>query len=395
MKFNTLTLFLIGVSYYSFGQFGYTEPVTNAEGSEYEFFKIVHLEATPVESQGNTGTCWSFSGTSFFESELIRMGTKDPDLLSEMYIARKSYEAKAIKYIRLDGKGNFSQGGETHDIPYVIKNYGIVPVEIYPGLSYGTETHDHDELFKVLDGAVQGVLSHLKSKGKKPLSTAWKDALNGILDAYFGDDILSFEFKGKKYTPKTYAEAIGLNMDDYISLTSFTNHEMNALCELEIPDNWTRGKSYNVSLEDLIMTCENAVREGFTIAWAMDVSESGFSFKNGLAINPAIAETVENNDYGKNGFKTPVKEIEVTAELRQQGYDNKTTTDDHLMHIVGLYKDQNGSKYFLAKNSWGTGNLPEGYLYASESYFKAKTMMIYLHKDGVSKEVKKKLGLGN
>ena len=395
MKFNTVIFFLIGISFNSIGQFGYTEPVTNAEDSEYEFFKIAHLEATPVESQGNTGTCWSFSGTSFFESELIRMGTKDPDLLSEMYIARKSYEAKAIKYIRLDGKGNFSQGGETHDIPYVIKNYGIVPATVYPGLSYGTETHDHNELFKVLNGAVQGVLSHSKSKGKKPLSTAWKEALNGILDAYFGNDIESFEFKGKQYTPKTYADAIGLNMDDYISLTSFTNHEINQLCELEIPDNWTWGKSYNVSLEDLITTCEKAVREGFTIAWATDVSESGFSFRNGLAINPVITETVENIGTGTNGFKTPGKEIEVTAELRQQGYDNKTTTDDHLMHIVGLYKDQNGTKYFLVKNSWGTGNLPEGYLYASESFFKAKTMMIYLHKDGVSKEVKKKLGFAN
>lgn len=395
MKRNTLIFVLLGLSTYCVGQFGYTDPVTNAEGSEYEFSKIIHLEATPVESQGNTGTCWSFSGTSFFESELIRMGTKDPDLLSEMYIARKSYEAKAIKYIRLDGKGNFSQGGETHDIPFVIKNYGIVPAEIYPGLSYGTETHDHDELFKVLDGAVQGVLSHSKNKGKKPLSPSWRSALNGILDAYFGEDIESFEYKGKTYTPRTYADAIGLNMEDYISLTSFTNHEMNAICTLEIPDNWTWGKSYNISLDDLVSTCEDAVRQGFSIAWATDVSENGFSFRNGLAINPVNTETVENVGYGTNGFKKPVKEIEVTPELRQRGYDNKTTTDDHLMHIVGLYKDQNGSKYFLVKNSWGTGNLPEGYLYVSQSYFKAKTMMVYLHKDGITKEVKKKIGVGN
>ncbi len=389
----------------AFSQFGYTEPVTNGEGSSYKFTKVAHLDATPVQNQGYTGTCWSFSALSFFESELMRMGTENPALLSEMYVVRKAYESKAEKYIRMDGKINFSQGGAFHDIPYVIKNYGIVPLEVYEGLNYGSDKHNHSEMFSVLDGAVQGVLEHLNAKYTKSLSPAWKAAVNGILDAYLGEDITEFEFEGKKYTPKSYAKAIGLDMDNYVSLTSFTNHPMNEECMLAIPDNWAWGTSYNVSLDDLMAAAEYALKNGYSIAWGADVSEDGFSFRNGLAINPVDASTIQvsgsNNsnfsDAGaekkSNAFKSPVEEVEVTAEIRQEGYDNKTTTDDHGMHIVGLYKDQDGTKYFLVKNSWGTGNYPEGYLYVSESYFKWKTINIYLHKDGLSKSMKKKLNL--
>ena len=394
MRTKILSITFVLTALVSFSQFGYTEKLSNAKDSEYKFTKIKKLDATPVESQGNTGTCWSFSGTSFFESELMRMGTKNPDLLSEMYIARKAYEGKAIRYIRLDGKGNFSQGGESHDIPYVIRNYGIVPLEVYSGLNYGTDKHDHDELFKVLNGAVQGIISHMDKKGKKPLSSAWQNALSGILDAYFGGDVKEFEFKGKKYTPKSYASAIGLNMDDYISITSFTNHELNKECILEIPDNWAWGKSYNLSLDDLMSACEYAIENGFTLAWAADVSEKGFSFSNGLAINPVDVSTLNDSEIGGvNAFKKPVEEVDVTPAIRQEGYDNKTTTDDHLMHIVGLYKDEAGTKYFLVKNSWGTGNYPEGYFYVSESYFKWKTINVFLHKDGLSRAMNKTLGL--
>ncbi len=403
MKKTTLFLAFIGFLSYSFGQFGYTEPVKNAANSEYQFTKIAHHDATPVESQGYTGTCWSFSALSFFESELMRMGNPTPDLLSEMYVARKAYEGKAEKYIRMDGKINFSEGGAFHDIPYVIRRYGIVPQEIYPGLNYGTDKHNHSELFNVLNGAVQGVLTQRNSKNSKSLTSAWKNALNGILDAYFGDDIKEFELKGKKYTPMSYAKAIGLNMDDYVSLTSFTNHEMNAECLLEIPDNWAWGKSYNVALDDLMAATEYALKNGFTVAWGADVSEKGFSFSNGLAINPVDALTItvsgaDNKNFSdggadkhSNAFVTPVEEVVVTPEIRQEGYDDKTTTDDHGMHIVGMYKDQKGTKYFLVKNSWGTGNYPEGFLYVSESYFKWKTINVYLHKDGLSKSLKKKL----
>lgn len=405
MKKAIVTFIFVGLIGSIFAQFGYTEPVKNAEGSEYQFTKMAHLDATPVQSQGYTGTCWSFSALSFFESELIRQGNKNPDLLSEMYIVRKAYESKADKYIRMDGKINFSEGGAFHDIPFVIRHYGIVPLDVYKGLNYGSESHNHSELFNVLNGAVQGVLDQTNSKASKGLSTAWKNALNGILDAYLGADVKEFEFKGKKYTPKSYAKEIGLDMDNYLSLTSFTNHEMNKECMLEIPDNWAWGKSYNVSLDDLMAATEYALKNGYSVAWGADVSENGFSFSNGLAINPIDEATIsvsgtDNKNFSdggaekqSNAFKTPVAEVKVTAEIRQEGYDNKTTTDDHGMHIVGMYKDQKGTKYFLVKNSWGTGNYPEGYLYVSESYFKWKTINVYLHKDGLSKEMTKKLQL--
>jgi len=403
MKKNLFFLF-IGIATYSNAQFGYITPAKNAEGSEYQFSKIAHLDATPVESQGITGTCWSFSALSFFESELMRMGTKNPDLLSEMYIVRKAYESKAEKYIRMDGKINFSEGGAFHDIPYVIRRYGIVPQQVYSGLNYGSETHDHSEMFAVLDGSVQGLLQHLKNSNKG-LSSSWMFGVNGILNAYLGADIQQFEFKGKKYTPSSYAKAIGLDMDQYVSLTSFTNHEMYKKCQLAIPDNWAWGESYNVGLEDLFEACETALKNGFTLAWGADVSEKGFSFKNGLAIVPEDPSTIEvkgkdnknfsdaGADKSSNAFVTPQKEINITPEIRQKGYDNKTTTDDHGMHIVGIYKDQKGTKYLLVKNSWGTSNYPKGYLYVSEAYFKYKTINIYLHKDGISSALKKKLNL--
>ena len=387
MKKHLIILSFLGLSTLSLAQFGYTEPVKNAEDSEYKLSKVAHLDATPVQSQGYTGTCWSFSALSFFESELIRKGAKSPDLLSEMYIVRKAYESKAEKYIRMDGKINFSEGGAFHDIPYVIRNYGIVPLEVYEGLNYGSEKHNHSEMFSVINGAMQGLLGHMNERNTKSITMAWKAALNGILDAYLGEDVKEFELKGKKYTPKSYADAIGLNMDDYLSLTSFTNHELNKECLLAIPDNWAWGKSYNVSLDNLFDACEHALREGYTVAWGADVSEKGFSFSNGLAINPEDESTInvsgnDNKNFSdggaqktSNAFKTPVKEVNVTPEIRQEGYDNKTTTDDHGMHIVGLYKDQKGTKYFLVKNSWGTGNYPEGYLYVSESYFKNRIII--------------------
>jgi bleomycin hydrolase len=399
-----LSALSLGFTFTLSAQFGYSVPVKNTEGSEYAFTKIAHLDATPVESQGNTGTCWSFSALSFFESELIRKGTKQPDLLSEMFVVRKAYESKAEKFIRMDGKINFSEGGAFHDIPFVIKNYGIVPQEVYTGLNYGSETHNHSEMFSVLDGAAQGLLSHSKSSSTG-VSTAWMGALNGILDAYFGKDLKEFEYKGKKYTPQSYAKAIGLNMDEYISLTSFTNHELYKKCQLAIPDNWAWGESYNVGLTDLFDACEYALKNGYTLAWGADVSEKGFSFKNGLAIVPEDPSTIDVNgkdsknysdagaDKASNAFVTPQKELVITSELRQKGYDAKMTTDDHGMHIVGLYKDQKGTRYFLVKNSWGTGNYPKGYLYVSENYFNYKTINVYVHKDGVSSNLKKKLGL--
>ena len=376
---------------------------TNIEGSNYKFTKVAHLDATPVQSQGRTATCWSFSGLSFFESELIRKGNKNPAILSEMYVVRKSYENKADKYIRMDGKINFSEGGAFHDIPWVIKNYGIVPYDIYNGL-VGSESYDHAEFFEVLNGAVQGLLKFGVSSSNG-ISPNWKPAISGILDAYLGKDIKEFEFKGKKYTPQSYAQAIGLNMDDYVSLTSFTNHSLYSKCQLAIPDNYNWGDSYNVNLNDLMTTVEFALSKGYSLAWGADVSEKGFSFKNGIALVPEDPNSIQvvgkdnknfsdaGADKNANAFLSPVKELAITEEIRQKGYDQKTTTDDHGMHIVGLYTDQNGSKYILVKNSWGTSNYPKGYLYVSEQYFRYKTINIYLHKEGIPSELKQKINL--
>jgi len=376
--------------------------VTNADGSKYTFEKVVQLDATPVQSQGNTGTCWSFSGMSFFESELMRLGVGKNIVLSEMYTVRKAYEMKAEKYIRMDGKTNFSEGGAFHDIPLVIRKYGIVPYDNYTGLEK-TETYNHAEMFTELNKIMLDIMANLGAP--EGISDSWKKEYNKILDQYIGKDVKSFEFEGEKYTPKSFAEHVQLNMDNYVSLTSFTNHDMYQKCMLEIPDNWAWGESYNVSMDDLVQVTKEALKNGYTIAWGADVSEKGFSFRNGIAIVPADPKSVEvagkddkkYNSAGaerkSNAFTEPTTELKITPELRQEAYDNKTTTDDHGMHIVGLFTDQNGVNYFLVKNSWGTSNYPKGYLYVSENYFKYKTINIYLHKDGISKEVRSKLNL--
>lgn len=381
----------------------FAQTVTNATDSKYAFTKVYRLDNTPVESQGNTGTCWCFSTLSFFESELIRMGAKNPSSLSEMYVVRKAYEAKAEKFIRMDGKINFGEGGAFHDIPYVINHYGIVPKEVYTGLQNGDVVYNHAELFAVLESFMNTILAEVQ-KGKG-IGTEWKVAFNAILDAYLGPDVKEFTYEGKKYTPQTYAASLGLKMPDYVSVTSFSNDPFYKTCELAIPDNWAWGDSYNVPLEDLVTVTENALKAGYTVAWGADVSEKGFSFKNGIAVVPEDESTIQvmgkdNRNFNNagaertsNAFLEPVKEKTVTQELRQTGYDEKLTTDDHGMHIVGMYKDQNGVRYFLVKNSWGTDNLPQGYLYVSENYFRLKTINVYLHKDALTKEMKSKLNL--
>lgn len=375
---------------------------TNTEGSKYQFKKIVHLDATPVQSQGQTGTCWSFSATSFFESEILRLGAKQPVVLSEMYVVRKAYEMKAEKYIRMDGKINFGEGGAFHDVPLVIEKYGIVPYEVYTGLN-GTDRYNHGAMFEELNAVVTDIVSRLGAP--EGITDDWKRKFNSMLDRGIGKDVETFEYNGTRYTPKSYAASLGLDMKNYVSLTSFTNHPMYSQCMLEIPDNWAWGTSYNVAMDDLVEVTVAALKNGYTIAWGADVSESGFNFRNGLAIVPADPSMIEVqgkddkrfNDAGaerkSNAFLEPMKELNITQELRQQAYDNKTTTDDHGMHIVGLYQDQNGTRYFLVKNSWGTSNLPKGYLYVSENYFKYKTINIYLHKDAVPSSVKNKLKL--
>ena len=373
---------------------------TNIEGSKYELTKIYHFEPSTVLSQGKTSTCWSFSCLSFLESELMRMGKSSVNL-SEMYIVRKAYELKAEKYIRMDGKINFGQGGAFHDIPLVLENFGIVPNDIYNGNYNSEKGYNHDAMFSEYENFMNGVLEKISTPSG--IDLRWKSDFKALLDKNLGNDLLEFQWEGKKYTPKSYAASLGLNMDNYVSITSFTNHPMYEKCQLEIPDNWAWGESYNVSLNDLFSVTEQALKNGYTVAWGADVSEKGFSFKNGLAIVPLDPNQIEINgkdskgfndagaDRSGNQFFSPGKELEINPLIRQLSYDNKTTTDDHGMHIVGLYKDQNGTKYFLVKNSWGTNNYPKGFLYVSEHYFRYKTINIFLHKDAVPNDLRIKL----
>ena len=369
----------------------------------YQFTDIKRLPATSVKDQARAGTCWSWSGISFFESEMIRMG-KEPIDLSAMYIVRHAYSDKATKFVRLHGSMNFAVGGAFCDVMHVIKNYGIVPMDVYKGLNYGEPNHAFGEIDDVLAGYVNAVI---KNSNKK-LSFAWKKGFDGILDAYLGEEPEKFEYKGKEYTPRTFAdEVVGLNMDDYVSLTSFTHHPFYSQFAIEVPDNWLWGMSYNLPIDELAQVMSNAIDNGYTFAWASDVSERGFQTSQpGVAVVPttdtkemsgaeiAKWEAMPKGNQTPDAFRQgPAPEKEITQEMRQQEFDNYLTTDDHGMHVIGKAKDQNGTVYYIVKNSWNQYNKFGGYFYASEPFMKYKTMNIIVHKNAIPKDIRKKLGI--
>ena len=367
----------------------------------FKFSITKELKITPVKNQASSGTCWSFSTIGFFEAELLRMGKPEVDL-SEMFVVHHSYSDKADKYVRMNGTSNFGGGGSFYDVWYVMKNYGIVPDAQMPGLNYGEEKHKHGEL----DALTQAYVKVIVSNPNKKLSTAWKAGFDGILDAYLGKCPTEFSVDGKKYTPLTYEQSLGLNLDDYISLTSFTHHPFYKPFAIEIPDNWRNSESYNLPLNELMQVFDNAIEKGYCVAWASDVSEKGFT-RNGVAVNPETKVAnlpgtdqakwlnISQKDMEEKIYKVkrPQPEVKVTQEVRQQGFDNYQTTDDHGMVIFGTAKDQNGTKYYLVKNSWGTDSKYKGIWYASESFVMHKTIDIMVHKDAIPKEILKKLGI--
>lgn len=380
---------------------------SNREGSLYQFSLEKDLEATAVENQNRTGTCWSFSSLSFLESEIIRLGHK-PVNLSEMYVVRNAYIGKATNYLRMGGMFNFGQGGAFHDSPWVIKRYGIVPEQVYMGLNYGYDVHNHNEM----NGTLKAMLEAFNKKSQnKKLTKNWKKAFTGVVDAYLGDlpdnvKEYTFTVDGETFNPISYANQLGLNMDDYISLTSYTHHPFYSSFVIEVPDNWAMQSSYNIPLDEFMSVMENAIGKGFTFAWGADVSEKGFSAKDAMAIWPEDSNTIQEKGkkvtfFGEegaekipNGFMQPVKEKWVTQEERQDAFDEQTTTDDHGLHVTGIVKDQKGNKYFIVKNSWGTKyNERDGYFYASFPYVRNKTLNIMIHKDALSKSLKSKLGI--
>lgn len=353
---------------------------------EFVFETLVDIEATPVKNQGRSGTCWSYATTSFVESEMIRNG-KEPIDLSEMYTVRMVYLDKAEKYVRLHGNLNFAQGGALPDVLYVLKKYGAVPQEVYEGLDYGTEGNNHGELEALLKAQLDQVIKNPNGT----LTPSWRIAFVATLDAYLGKEPKEFEWEGKTYTPRTFAdEYVGVDADDYVQITSFS-HKQPFYQEvmIEVPDNWTWGTSYNVPLNEMMETLDNSLNKGYSVSWATDVSESGFSLKNGLAIVPLD----DSKSAKKEMFKGPKPELVVTQENRQKGYDNFSTTDDHGMQITGMVKDQVGTVYYMVKNSWGERENPNrtGFIYASESFVKFKTISILVHKDAVAKSLKRKL----
>jgi bleomycin hydrolase len=357
----------------------------------YEFTTQIDLSVLPVKNQASSGTCWSYATTSFIESEMARIGRKPVDL-SEMFTARMVYNDKAIRYVRLEGHLNFAQGGALPDVLYVMKKYGAMPYTEYRGLEYGEDVNRHSELEKVLKSMLDAVVSNPNGR----LSTAWKTAFNSVLDAYFGTIPEKFDFEGKSYTPRSFADkVVGLNPDDYVQITSFLHAPFYQEMFIEVPDNWSWGTSYNLPLDELMENVDHALDKGFTLSWATDVSEKGFSARNGLAIVPAIPYATMTADQRREMFESPVDEMKITPEMRQAAFDNFETTDDHGMHIVGRVADQNGTRYYVVKNSWGEISNPykDGYIYCSETFLRYKTISFVVHKDALTKKTRKSLGL--
>lgn len=367
----------------------------------YQFKVVKENAVTSVKNQSSTGTCWSFSGVAFLESELLRMGKGTFDL-SEMYIVRRNYEDKALKHARLHGSLNFAPGGSFADVIETLDAYGVMPDEAYHGLHYGSETHNHGELDKILKSYMDGVI------GARTLSPVWNKGIAGILDSYLGEVPEKFQYNGKEYTPHSFAAELGLKQEDYISLTSFTHHPFYKPFAIEVPDNWRWALSYNLPVDELMEVMEQAVMKGYTIAWASDVSEAGFS-REGIAIVPD-EEAPENAGSDQSRWlglssrerdaeirtrigKEILSEKEITQEMRQTSFDNYATTDDHGMQIYGIAEDQNGNRFFMVKNSWGETGPYDGFWYASFPFVSYKTLSIVLHKDALPASIAKKLGL--
>ena len=366
---------------------------------EYEFTTIKENPITSIKNQYRSGTCWCFSALSFIESEILREKGDSVDL-SEMFVVGKSYRDRAVKYVRLDGHLNFAAGSSFGDVLHVIEDYGIVPEEQMKGKNYGTEMPEHNELDAVLKGYVTAVASNPNKK----LTTAWLNGFDGIVAAYLGEYPETFTADGKEYTPQQYRDALGINVSDYVNLTSFSHHPFYSQFVIEVPDNWRWDTAYNLPIDDLMSVLYNAIEKGYTFAWGSDVSEKGFS-RNGVAIMPVEKKKAaagsdqekwvgKAKDENKEEVKTELpEEIVATQEMRQDGYDRKTTTDDHGMHVYGLAQDQNGTKYFMVKNSWGEAGKYKGIWYASDAFVRYKTMNVVVHKDALPKDIKKKLGI--
>lgn len=375
------------------------DTITKPEG--YIFTVRNEVKTTPVKNQFRSGTCWSFATVSFVETELLRMGKPEVDL-SEMFYVRHAYEKKAERYVRMHGSSNFGPGGQAHDVINIIATHGLVPENDYPGLLKGETQHVHGELDAGLQGYLDAVI---KAKSGK-LSQVWPEAVTALLDVYLGKLPEKLSVKGNP-TPLTFAKNEGFNPDDYVEITSYTHHPYYTAFSLEIPDNWSNDNYYNVPLDDLYQIMKYALENGYSFCWDGDVSERGFSHAKGVAIVPEKnIESLEGTERSRweklsekdkqselYSFDKPGYEKMITPEMRQLAFNNHQATDDHLMHITGLVTDQNGTNYFITKNSWAdNSNDMGGYLNMSEAYVKLNTIAIMVHKNAVPDDIRKKAG---
>lgn len=371
-----------------------------ADSTGFKFTDVKILPTTPVKDQNKSGTCWAFSGVSTLEEDVLRKGGPELDV-SEMFIVRQAYIDKAKKYIRMNGEINFAQGGGFADVIQTTAKYGAMPEEAYAGLNYGEKKHFHYEMYTAMKAYLDAIL---QNKNKR-LSTAWLPGFIGILDAYLGPLPETFKYNGKTYTPLQWAKEMGINADEFVSVTSFTHHPFYETFAIEIPDNWLWAQSRNVPLDELKEITDKALENGYTVGWAADVSEPTFKWYLGYAVLPEerteadmegteLSKWVKLSDADREkmqaDIKGPVKERVITQESRQADFDNYSTTDDHGMCIIGTATDQEGNRYYKVKNSWDTNQVYGGFFYVSEPYFLDKTIAVMVNKNAIPKNISKK-----
>lgn len=371
----------------------------------FRFTTIDSVAITPVKDQHRSGTCWAFSTIGFLESELLRMGKGEYDL-SEMFVVSHTMVDRAEYVVRMYGSTEFAGGGSAYDVIYCLKNYGMVPQSAMPGILYGSTPADTLPVHAELDAVAGGYVHALTNSKLKKLTPVWKKGLQAIYDTYLGACPETFTYNGKQYTPQSFVQSLGLNADDYVSITSYTHHPFYTTFALEVPDNWRMDQMYNVPIDDLMRIIDNAISKGYTMAWGADVSEVGFTRK-GIGVMPDADKGADltgsdaahwlgltEKDKKDELTKKPLPEMQITQEMRQQAFDNWETTDDHGMQIFGTAKDQNGKRYYMVKNSWGTQKSDyHGIWYISEAFMKYKTNDILVHKDAIPKDIRKKLGI--
>lgn len=359
---------------------------------------------TSVKDQNRSGTCWAYSTLSYFESEILKSTGKTYDLC-ESFVANKDYMDRAIQVVRYHGDMQFSQGGSAYDVYYVLKNYGICPENAmpFPGSLYGDSLNNFNEFFSLLEPYVEGIATNKASK----ISNQWKVGFQGILDAYLGKCPENFTYEGKNYTPKSFASSLGLNMDDYVTITSYTHHPFYSQFVVEVQDNWRNPASYNLPMDEMMQIIDNAVMNGYTVAWGGDVSEPGFT-RDGLAymIDAKKMQSLQGSDMARwlglsaakrrnliDSLGCNVPEVQPTPEMRQERFDNWELTDDHGMLIYGIAKDQNGKEYYMVKNSWGEAGKYKGTWYMTKTFIAANTMDYMVNKNAIPANIRKKMGI--